>query len=82
MIMTELHERRRLFFAVMRRPEMRLVRAALWDLKWEHDTPWEGVTELEIAVFKTGIWILRTDRHLSICYEPEASKPDFQVQSY
>ena len=31
----EYHERRRLFFSMMRRPEMRLVRAALWALKWE-----------------------------------------------
>lgn len=74
----EYHERRRLFFAAMRRPEMRLLRAALWDLKWEHGIEWRTLTQLTIDLCFAG-WMLITDHHLSFCYDPDDPHPFFHV---
>lgn len=70
------------FFATMRHPEMRLLRAALWDLKWEHGVDWETFTKLDIEWFgnpNNQCWMLTTDSHMSVCYYPNDARPDFTV---
>lgn len=77
----ELCERRRLFIATMRKPEMRLLRAALWDLKWEHGVPWETITSLEMERYGSNndCWFMRTDHHLSVCLSINDEHPHFLV---
>lgn len=73
---------RALFIATMRQPEMRLLRAALRDLKWEHGIPWETVTRLEITPPQppyTDGWILESDEHISICPWSHDENPTFYV---
>lgn len=75
-------DERGLFISTMRHPEMRLLRAALWDLKWEHGIDWTSITSLEITPQQppyTDCWMLETGNHLSICYWPQDEKPEFTV---
>lgn len=78
---TRAGERRRLFFAAMRSPEMRLLRDALWELKWEHNIPWETITSLEILPneMSSTTWILLTDHHMVLCLYPDDVPPHFYV---
>jgi hypothetical protein len=78
----ERRENRRLFFATMRRPEMRTLRQALCDLKWEHGIDWRNLTKMEIDCFQgfyTNSWTLIADNHLSCCSNPEDKYPYFFV---
>lgn len=74
---------RALFIATMRKPEMRLLRAALYDLKWEHNIEWSTLTIMEIEWFGNpnnyDCWMLITDQHLSVCYDPQEATPYFYV---
>lgn len=75
----ELHERRRLFIQAMRHPEMRLLRAALKDLKWEHCIDWCDVTKLEMAPYSQGCCMIVTDHHMSVCLDTATKYPYFHV---
>lgn len=68
---------RALFFSVMRRPEMRLTRAALHWIKWEYGEDWRNVTELEII--DTDPWVLMVDHHEIITIWPKTKNPRFHV---
>lgn len=76
----EASERRRLFFAVMRRPEMRVLRAALLWLKHESGVEWKTLTSLSIEQRFDAYspWMLTTEGHLVICYD-EHDPTDFSV---
>lgn len=79
-------ERRRLFIQAMRHPEMRLLRKALKDLKWEHCVDWRDIQKLEVhpplAIDGRmyGPWMLVANCYLSICYSYEATNPSFYVE--
>jgi hypothetical protein len=73
---------RGMFFSAMRRPEMRMLRAALWDLRWEHNIDWRTLTKLEIDPYladEQRMWMLITDRHLVFSHDPESAHPYFYV---
>jgi hypothetical protein len=77
-------ERRRLFFSAMRRPEMRVLRAALWEMRWEHDIDWRDLTKLEIESMQhlsdnDATWMLTTDHHLIYCMDPASGPFHFYV---
>lgn len=76
-------ERRRLFFSLMRRPDMRLMRLALRSLA-NDDIAWRDIREVEMLCVpsKHGSWLLRTDRFLvhCVCFEhPQLSYEDFST---
>lgn len=75
----EMRERRRQFFAAMRRPEMRMLRAALRDLKHDRGITWESITELEIypPLFANDCWFVMTDHYQQVCLWPEDADPSF-----
>lgn len=75
------HARRRLFFAAMRRPEMRLVRAALRDMRWDKNVDWRDITSMEILPQSewSTTWVLLTDKYESICLWPEHLRLDFHL---
>jgi hypothetical protein len=67
----EYHERRRLFIATMRKPEMRTLRAALRDMRHEQGVDWRTIEINEAAIYlpsHSGAWQLVTDRYQIYCY--------------
>lgn len=78
----ELHERRRLFFAAMRRPEMRMFRLALYHLLWDKGLEWSdilAIKRIEIDPYAPGCWMMLTDRFqvVSLNVSPEMTYEDF-----
>jgi hypothetical protein len=77
----EYHERRRLFFAVMRRPEMRLVRMALWCVR---DAGWDWRLSAEVKVKRWGeyddCWILCSDEWQ--CWTLWADDPNLGIYHF
>lgn len=82
--MHERHAQRRLFFSVMRHPELRLLRAALQCLKIEYGVDLTTITHLEIipSTVWNSTWILLTDRLECVFLDPENNKPDFVYRLY
>jgi|SRR5579885_567790 hypothetical protein len=68
---------RALFFSILRRPEMRLVRLALLHLHLERGLDWQQIRELAVFCSAPGCWTMRTDRVLVVCLCPE--KPDLSL---
>lgn len=71
---------RALFFSVMRRPEMRLTRAALHWLKWEYGSghvDWRDITSMEIVSIDP--WTLWVNHHEIFTIWPEKKNPLFFV---
>jgi hypothetical protein len=71
---------RRLFFATLRHPALRVLRAALMHLTWEHGIAWQDLTMLAIDIAPGGWpWVLTTDHHVLLCCRPDEDHPDFLV---
>jgi hypothetical protein len=73
----EYHEHKRLFFSLMRRPEMRWVRECFKHLKYDQGIDWRTIKEIEIDPpwehpweMKTS-WIMTTDAFVSILLDPQ-----------
>lgn len=68
------HERRRLFFSLMRRPDMRLMRLALRSLA-NDGIDWRDIDSLEMLCIPTvhGSWLLATERFMVHCVAPNSS---------
>lgn len=68
-------ERRRLFFSLMRRPDMRLMRLALRNLKWNNSEEWRDIASLEMLCIPSvhGSWLLATERFMVHCVAPNSS---------
>lgn len=68
-------ENRRLFFSVMRHPEMRLVRLALRNIDWCAGLDWREITEVWIdpAHDLKACWSLDTSRYFVQCICPDAN---------
>lgn len=73
---TEYRERRRLFFATMRRPEMRWVREAFKHLKHDQGIDWRTIQSIEfdppweIDGFSKQSWIMTTDTFVTMLLDP------------
>ena len=72
----ERRERRLLFFAAMRQPEMRWVREAFKHLRNDTRHDWREIREIEIdppVVIDgySGAWAMRTDRFVTLLICPE-----------
>lgn len=78
----ELREYRRLFFAVMRQPEMRVLRLALFHLKWGKGIDWREIQEIEVSPpgDLDRCWMLTTEKYLVVCLDalnPHLTYEDF-----
>ena len=63
----ELRERRRLFFSVMRRPEMRVLRLALRSLDWNQGIDWQNLPNLTIDQYTDDAWMLVSEGLMLVC---------------
>lgn len=82
----EYRERRILFFAAMRQPEMRWVREAFKHLRNDTRHNWWDIREIEIdppiqIEGYSGAWAMRTDRFVTLLHYPEqyAGHEDFMT---
>lgn len=71
---SEYRERRRLFFAAMRSPEMRWVREAFRHLRDDAGIDWRTIKEMELDPPWNHIkrsWSMTTNAHVTILLDPE-----------
>lgn len=74
-------ERRRLFFQVMRRPEMRLVRLALRNIRECAGLDWRDIKEIEIDPLRDlkSCWSLDTEEYIVQCLDGPNDYQDFTL---
>lgn len=75
-------ERRRLFFHVMRHPEMKMLRLALRAMRWDHGIDWREI-EIQKAEIDPGwTWLFLTDTYqvYSISPGPNVTYEDFHFE--
>lgn len=75
----EYRERRSLFIAAMRRPEMKLVRAALHQLKWDEAPDWRAISEIEVSPygFNDDCCMITCGTYMLVCLDVNAQTPHF-----
>lgn len=75
----EYHERRRIFFSVIRRPEMHLVREALHQLKWDEDVDWRAMPEMELFRYgyRNDCCMILCGAYMLVCLDVNADTPYF-----
>lgn len=65
----EYHERRRLFYAAMRHPEMRWVREAFKHLRDDQGIDWRAIKEMELDPPMepfSSVWSMNTDKFVTV----------------
>lgn len=75
-------ERRRLFFASMRHPEMRVLREALQHLHIDQGIDWRAIQCMGMFRYGTddSCWMMITDRLVVACLCPD--KPDLGIYDF
>lgn len=75
----EMRERRRLFMQTMRKSEMKLVRAALHQLKWDEVPDWRAISEMEVSPygFNDDCCMIMCGAFLMVCLDVNAQAPHF-----
>lgn len=78
----ERHERRNLFVAAMRKPEMRVLRLALRYLSWGKGLDWREIQEIEMFWYgyREDCCMLLTKRYSLVCLD--ACKPDLMYEEF
>lgn len=67
------NEEQRLFFHTMRQPEMRIMRKALWNIKYSQDIAWSEVESWAILILSEKAWMLETN--FFQLYTPDSNFP-------
>lgn len=73
-------ERRRLFFSLMRRPDMKPIRLALRSFAWNYGIEWRDIREMEMLCVPAihGSWLLHCGPFFVHCVAPEHPKLSYE----
>lgn len=71
-------EARRLFFSVMRKPEMRVLRKALMHLKLEREIDWRALPDLTIDQYTESSWMLSSYGFILVCLNTESPRLTYE----